>query len=72
MSLAAISVWAARRTRTARDFFVAGNGIGIWALALSAMAAATSGFVFVGGPGLVYAAGIGAVFLILPAGITNA
>lgn len=71
MSLAAISVWAARRTRTARDFFVAGNGIGLWALALSAMAAATSGFVFVGGPGLVYAAGIGAVFLILPAGITN-
>ena len=29
----AIGSWAARRTRTARDFFVAGEGIGIWALA---------------------------------------
>ena len=69
--VASISVWAARRTRDARDFFVAGQGIGLWALALSAMAATTSGFAFIGGPGLVYTAGIGAVFLILPAAITN-
>ena len=33
--VALIGGWAARRTRTARDFFVAGKGIGIWALALS-------------------------------------
>ena len=26
---AAIAIWAARRTRTAGDFFVAGRGIGI-------------------------------------------
>ncbi len=71
-AIAAISVWAARRTHSARDFFVAGNGIGLWALALSAMAATTSGFAFIGGPGLVYASGLGALFLILPAGITNA
>ena len=69
--VAGISIWAARRTRDARDFFVAGQGIGLWALALSAMAATTSGFAFIGGPGLVYTLGIGAVFLILPAAITN-
>lgn len=71
-AVAAIGVWATRRTRTARDFFVAGEGIGPWALALSAMAATLSGFAFIGGPGLVYTAGIGAVYLVLPAGITNA
>ena len=71
VAVAGISVWAARRTRTARDFFVAGDGIGLWALALSAMSATLSGFAFIGGPGLVYATGVGAVFLILPAGITN-
>jgi Na+/proline symporter len=70
-AVAAIGVWATRRTRTARDFFVAGEGIGLWALAISAMAATLSGFAFIGGPGLVYTAGVGAVFLVLPAAITN-
>ena len=69
--VAAIGFWAARRTRTARDFFVAGEGIGLWALALSAMAATVSGFAFIGGPGLVYSVGVGAMFLVLPAAITN-
>lgn len=71
LAVAAIGVWATRRTRTARDFFVAGEGIGLWALSLSAMAATLSGFAFIGGPGLVYAVGLGAVFLVLPASITN-
>jgi Na+/proline symporter len=66
-----IGAWATRRTRTARDFFVAGEGIGLWALAISAMAATLSGFAFIGGPGLVYSLGIGAVFLVLPATLTN-
>ena len=69
--VAAIGIWAARRTRTARDFFVAGEGIGLWALALSAMAATVSGFAFIGGPGLVYTVGLGAIYLVLPAAITN-
>lgn len=68
---AAIGVWATRRTRSARDFFVAGQGIGLWALSLSAMAATLSGFAFIGGPGLVYTIGTAAVFLVLPASITN-
>lgn len=67
----AISVWAARRTRTASDFFLAGRGIGLVALALSSMAATVSGFTFIGGPGLVYTVGLGGVFLVLPAAITS-
>ena len=70
--VAAIGVWATRRTRTASDFFVAGQGIGLWPLAIAAMSATLSGFAFIGGPGLVYQLGVGAVFIILPVALTNA
>lgn len=68
---ALIGAAATRRTRSADDFFVAGRRIGLVALALSTMSASLSGFAFIGGPGLVYALGLGAVFIVLPAGITN-
>jgi len=67
-----IGVWAARRTRTATDFFLAGRGIGLWALALSTMAATLSGFIFIGGPGLFYSVGLGALYIMLPASLTGA
>jgi Na+/proline symporter len=67
-----IGAWATRRTRTAGDFFVAGKGIGLVALSLSVMSATLSGFAFIGGPGLVYSIGLGAMFIILPAALTNA
>jgi Na+/proline symporter len=70
--VAAIAVWATRRTRNASDFFVAGAGVGLWTLAIAKMAATLSGFAFIGGPGLVYTIGIGAVFIILPGALTNA
>jgi SSS family transporter len=69
--VAAIGVWATRRTRTASDFFIAGRGIGLLALAIAAMAATLSGFAFIGGPGLIYTIGLGAIFIVLPAGLTN-
>jgi Na+/proline symporter len=69
--VAAIGIWAGRRTRTVADFFVAGHGIGLIALAIAAMAATLSGFAFIGGPGLIYAIGLGAIFIVLPAGLTN-
>ena len=69
--VAAIGAWATRRTRSAEDFFVAGEGIGLLALTLAAMSATLSGFAFIGGPGLVYGAGLGAMFLLLPASITS-
>lgn len=36
------------------------------------MSATLSGFAFIGGPGLVYQAGLGAVFIVLPLSLTNA
>ncbi len=69
--VAAIGVWATRRTRSAEDFFVAGHGIGLAALTLAAMSATLSGFAFIGGPGLLYTVGLGAMFIILPASLTN-
>jgi Na+/proline symporter len=69
--VAAIGAWATRRTRSAADFFVAGEGIGLVALTLAAMSATLSGFAFIGGPGLVYGAGLGAMYLLLPASITS-
>ncbi len=66
-----IAVWAARRTRTAGDFFLAGRGVGIWTLSIAAMASTLSGFAFIGGPGLVYSRGLGAVFIVLSAGMTS-
>jgi Na+/proline symporter len=68
---ALIGWWAARRTRTAEDFFVAGRGIGLLPFALAAMASTLSGFAFIGGPGLVYSIGLTALFIVLPAALTN-
>ena len=45
-----IGIWATRRTKNAKDFFVAGQGIGIVTLAIAAMASTLSGFAFIGGP----------------------
>ena len=70
--VAAIATWATRRTKSASDFFVAGAGVGLWTLAIAKMAATLSGFAFIGGPGLVYTIGIGAVFIILPGALSNA
>ena len=68
---ALIGWWAARRTRTSDDFFVAGRSVGLLPFAIAAMASTLSGFAFIGGPGLVYLTGMTAVFIILPAAITN-
>jgi Na+/proline symporter len=70
--VAVIATWATRRMRNARDFFVAGAGVGLWTLAIAKMSATLSGFSFVGGPGLVYTMGLAAVFIILPGALTNA
>ena len=66
-----ISIWTSRRTKTARDFFVAGNGIGLIALTVASVSTSVSGFAFIGGPGLIYAVGLGAMFIVLPASVTN-
>ncbi len=62
---------AARRTKSAEDFFLAGRSVGLLPFAIAAMATTLSGFSFIGGPGLVYSIGLTAVFIILPAALTN-
>jgi len=52
--VAGISVWAARRTRTASDFFVGGKGIGLIALTVASVSVSVSGFAFIGGPGFIF------------------
>jgi len=66
----AIGVWAARRTRSARDFFIAGQTIGLVVTGLATMSAAFSGFVFIGGPGLTYRMGLASLFICIPVGFT--
>ncbi|TNF77637.1 MAG: hypothetical protein EP299_04435 [Acidobacteria bacterium] len=66
-----VGIWAARRTRTAKDFFIAGQRIGLLVTAMATMSAAFSGFVFLGGPGLTYRIGVGSLFIILPVGFTS-
>jgi Na+/proline symporter len=68
--LVIIGVWASRRTRTGQDFFAAGRRIGPITLALAAMAATLSGFTFIGGPGLLYSRGFGALMIFVPVSIT--
>ncbi len=71
VGVGAIAIWASRRTRTKEDFFLAGKSIGLIALTLAAMASTFSSFTFIGGPGLLYAQGMGAMLFVLPASITN-
>lgn len=68
---ACIGWLAARRTKSAEDFFLAGRSVGLLPFAIAAMATTLSGFSFIGGPGLVYSIGLTAVFIILPAALTN-
>ncbi len=66
-----IGIWSGARTRTARDFFVAGRRVGLWVIALATMTSAFSGFVFLGGPGLTYSIGVASLFIVVPVGFTS-
>ena len=65
-----IGIWAARRTRTQDDYFVAGGRLGLWVTGLAAMSAGFSGFVFLGGPGYFSQVGSGSLFIVIPVGFT--
>ena len=66
----AVGLWSARRTRTAKDFWIAGQNIGLWTTGLATTSAAFSGFVFLGGPGLTYRLGTGSLFIVVAGGFT--
>lgn len=65
-----IGFWAARRTRSAKDFFIAGQDVGLLVTGLATMSAAFSGFVFIGGPGLTYRMGLASMFICIPVSFT--
>lgn len=69
---ALVAWWGARRARGAADFFAAGHAAGAWLVGLAGTAAALSAFTFVGGPGLFFTAGTGALWLIASAPVTGA
>lgn len=67
-----VGAWAARRTRDARDFFIAGQRIGLLVTGLATTTAAFSGFVFLGGPGLTYRLGTSSFLICASTGFTAA
>lgn len=72
LALVAIGIWSARRTRSARDFFLAGGRIGLIPAAFATLASIMSGFVFVGGPGLFYSVGLGSFWITISSSFTGA
>ncbi|MBT5708420.1 hypothetical protein N8737_01400 [Verrucomicrobia bacterium] len=67
LSCLGIGAWAAKKTKSAKDFFVAGRGIGTILLAFAAFSTTMSGFGFIGGPGLVYKFGTSSFWICCPA-----
>lgn len=60
-----IGLWALRKTKSARDFFMAGRDLGIMVTAFAVFSSTMSGFGFVGGPGLVYRLGMSSVWMVV-------
>ncbi len=60
-----VGVWALRRTRSSKDFFMAGRDLGVFVTALAVFSSTMSGFGFVGGPGLVYRMGMSSVWMVI-------
>ncbi len=58
-------IWAMGRTRSTRDFFMAGRQIGVVVAGLAVFSSTLSGFGFVGGPGLVYSMGMSSIWMVI-------
>lgn len=64
-----IGVWAAKQTKSSKDFFVAGKSVGILVMGFASFSTILSGFGFIGGPGLVYKYGTSSFWICLPASL---
>ncbi len=62
-----IGAWAARKTKTSNDFFIAGKRIGAVIMGFATFSTMMSGFGFIGGPGLVYKSGVSSFWMCCPA-----
>lgn len=54
-----IGVWATRKTKNSKDFFVAGRNLGMLVVAMAVFTSIQSGFGILGGTGLTFDAGLG-------------
>ena len=68
----AVGLWAMRRTRSPRDFFMAGRHLGFLVTGVAIFSSTMSGFGFVGGPGLIYALGWSSVWIVITVGFSPA
>ena len=64
-----VGLWAMRRTRSVRDFFMAGRDLGIIVTGVALFSSTMSGFGFVGGPGLVYSMGMSSIWMVVTVAI---
>lgn len=60
-----IGLWALRRTKSTRDFFMAGRDLGIIVTGIAVFSSTMSGFGFIGGPGLVYRMGMSSLWMVV-------
>jgi SSS family transporter len=60
-----VGLWAMTRTKSTRDFFMAGRHLGIIVTSVAVFSSTMSGFGFVGGPGLVYRMGISSLWMVV-------
>ena len=65
----AVGLWALKRTKSTRDFFMAGRDLGVLVTGIAVFSSTLSGFGFVGGPGLVYRMGMSSVWMVVCASI---
>ncbi len=68
----AVGIWAVRRSRDGRDFFLAGGRLGLPTAVLATMSSIMSGFIFVGGPGLFNSVGLGSFWIVISSSFTGA
>jgi len=60
-----VGIWAMRRTKSTKDFFMAGRNLGFMVTGLAIFSSTLSGFGFVGGPGLVFEFGSSSLWMIV-------
>lgn len=60
-----VGLWAMMRTKSTRDFFMAGRHLGIVVTSVAVFSSTMSGFGFVGGPGLVYKMGMSSLWMVV-------
>ena len=64
-----IGFFATKRTKSSKDFFVAGKSVGVIVMGFASFSTVMSGFGFIGGPGLVYKYGTSSLWICLPSAL---